>query len=83
MWAWGYNDKGALGVLDSHDAGNNYSSPDPHPEVGLFEQAFQNTLNSAISDTTHVLELSQLSQTEIKTRNASVKVVEALSLIHI
>ena len=27
MWAWGYNDKGALGVLDSHDAGNNYSSP--------------------------------------------------------
>ena len=61
---------------------NNYSSPAPHPEVGLFEQALQNTLDSAISDTTQVLELSQLSLTEVKTRNAAVKVVEALTGNH-
>jgi S1-C subfamily serine protease len=61
---------------------NNYDSPTLTPETGLFEQALQNTIESAIGDTTHVLELSQLSLTEIKTRNAAVKVVEALTGNH-
>ena len=39
-WAWGYNDKGALGVGDSHDNGNNYSSPTHPPAAGIPKQSF-------------------------------------------
>ena len=31
LYAWGYNNNGALGVLDHHDDGHNYSSPTQIP----------------------------------------------------
>lgn len=57
----------------------------PHnntPAAGPFEQALQNTITTVLRDTAHILELSQLSPTELKSRNAAVKVVEALTGNH-
>ena len=59
-----------------------YSPDNTFVATTPFEQALENTIKSAVEDTTHVLELSQLSPTEIKTRNAAVKVVEALTGNH-
>ena len=61
---------------------NVFSSDNTGPETGPLEQAVQNTISKALQDTAHVLELSQLSPTELKTRNAAVKVVEALTGNH-
>jgi hypothetical protein len=61
---------------------NPSSSHDTPVTTGLFEQAVQNTITTALDDTAHVLELSQLSPTEVKTRTAAVKVVEALTGNH-
>ena len=61
----------------------NISSPSHTPlGAGPFEQALQNTITTVLRDTAHVLELSQLSPTELKSRNAAVKVVEALTGNH-
>jgi S1-C subfamily serine protease len=58
------------------------SSDNAPPDNGPLEQAVQNTINKVLDDTIHVLELSQLSPTELKSRNAAVKVVEALTGNH-
>ena len=69
----------ACGMLAACNASPPHSTP---LGAGPLEQAVQNTITNAVHDTAHVLELSQLSPTELKTRNAAVKVVEALTGNH-
>ena len=61
---------------------NVFSSPAAPVGATPLEQAVQSTINKALDDTAHVLELSQLSITELKARNAAVKVVEGLTGNH-
>ena len=72
-----------LVIASTMVAGCTLTSFDNTPAAATpLEQALQNSIVSALEDTTHVLELSQLSPTEIKARNAAVKVVEALTGNH-
>ena len=60
--------------------------PQPPPPLGVtppsFTTALEDTAQQVLHETTNVLELSQLSATEIKTRNAAVKVVDPMTGNH-
>ena len=61
---------------------NNFSTVTPTTAVTPFEEALKQTAKEAYHQTATVLELSQLSATETKTRNAAVKIVDPLTGNH-
>jgi len=61
---------------------NNFSTTTPATAVTPLEEALEQTAKDAYHRTSTILELSQLSATETKTRNAAVKIVDPLTGNH-
>ena len=61
---------------------DSFSTVTPVPAVTPFEEALEQTAKDVYHQTATVLELSQLSATETKTRNAAVKIVDPLTGNH-